>query len=570
MDINRLLSDELSFELFVRNLPTGGTVADKRVLLRNAIRVEKSGFMPSYAPVQFDLISELGTCTEKLESLASDIQKFDSNNKENEYKRIYSRLIHLNNRITKISVRDNQHITSDLNMRCLLLLEDLSVLYSRSQIGVPSEGNPEILNRENETIGSIIDDPNPLLPQTGETNNNISQRVQSNRENVDPIDDLISFVRQPQPKVSFTNQININSEPCSASNDLDKNQPARSESNVRSPEHLCSSLDADSHGPPLSHRVSRQSSPNHSVAKISNQFPSQKIDFGNWPSSHPLCSQSTMHPDNLDRPLNVSSWNLNFNGESGSVIEFLQRVEEYRLSRGVSKDRLFRAAPELLRGTALNWFRSENVNSWDELVQKLKEYFLPYDYEFSLNEEIRKRSQGSHEKVIVYIASMQNLFNRLNNKPDEETRVIWIRRNLRPYIQNALALQTIKTVEQLTKFCRSIEETSLRAEQYCPPSTNYRSLLEPQLAYRKPSGIPQTSAVSERAHTFMNATPVASVETPQGRRSCWNCGTSGHNFRVCTAPRRKFCFKCGFRNVVVKDCPKCQGNGLSESRRTDV
>lgn len=223
----------------------------------------------------------------------------------------------------------------------------------------------------------------------------------------------------------------------------------------------------------------------------------------------------------------------------------------------MSKDRLFRAAPELLRGTALNWFRSETIKNWDELVKKLKEYFLPYDYEFSLYEEIRKRSQGPHEKVIVYIASMQNLFNRLQNKPDEETRVVWIRRNLLPYIQNALALQSIKTVEQLTKYCRSIEETSLRSQQYCPPSTNYRNLLEPQLAYHKPSGIPHTAVISRDGPSVP---PVASVDTSKPNRSCWNCGNTGHNFRVCTSYRRKFCFKCGYKNVVIKDCPKCKGN----------
>lgn len=65
--------------------------------------------------------------------------------------------------------------------------------------------------------------------------------------------------------------------------------------------------------------------------------------------------------ENTERSINVSSWNLYFNRESGSVLEFLQRIEEYSLSRCVSKDRLFGAAPELQHGTALKWFISENI-----------------------------------------------------------------------------------------------------------------------------------------------------------------------------------------------------------------
>lgn len=63
----------------------------------------------------------------------------------------------------------------------------------------------------------------------------------------------------------------------------------------------------------------------------------------------------------------------------------------------------------------------KNISSWDEFVVELKSYFLPY--EFTLDEKIRKRNQSPLEKGIVFIASMQNLFNRLTSKPNEETHV---------------------------------------------------------------------------------------------------------------------------------------------------
>nr|CAH7731063.1 unnamed protein product [Callosobruchus chinensis] len=58
--------------------------------------------------------------------------------------------------------------------------------------------------------------------------------------------------------------------------------------------------------------------------------------------------------------------------------------------------------------------------TWDELVVKLKQDFLPYDYEVDLWDEIRNRTQGSLERVVMFVAVMENLFNKLgSNKPSE-------------------------------------------------------------------------------------------------------------------------------------------------------
>lgn len=38
---------------------------------------------------------------------------------------------------------------------------------------------------------------------------------------------------------------------------------------------------------------------------------------------------------------------------------------------------------------------------------------------------------------------------------------------------------------------------------------------------------------------------------------CWNC-TGGHFYSKCVLPLRIFCFRCGIRNITVRDCPKCK------------
>ncbi|KAJ8952094.1 hypothetical protein NQ318_011011, partial [Aromia moschata] len=250
-------------------------------------------------------------------------------------------------------------------------------------------------------------------------------------------------------------------------------------------------------------------------------------------------------------------WNLKYDGVS-SVNNFLDRVEELRKSRGVSKPQLLRSAAELFTRDALLWFRTNQFSSWDDLVAQLRDAFQPYDYENGIWEELRRRTQGVQERVVIFIASMEQLFNRLAEKPSEEARVRLIRRNLLPYIQTQLSLRTITSVRELVQACRAIEETEIRVQRFCPPPTNYRQLLEPELAYHKPSVAhpPSISTViSDSSETIPpNIAEVSHTVTNSELRvaTCWNCRNTGHRFRQCGQPRRIFCFKCGHDNLYKK------------------
>lgn len=94
-------------------------------------------------------------------------------------------------------------------------------------------------------------------------------------------------------------------------------------------------------------------------------------------------------------------------------------MEELRISRGISKPQLLRSAAELFTRDALLWYRTSQFLSWDDLAKQLREAFQPYDYNNGVWEEIRRRTQGAHERVIVFVASMEQLFNRISQKPSE-------------------------------------------------------------------------------------------------------------------------------------------------------
>lgn len=133
-------------------------------------------------------------------------------------------------------------------------------------------------------------------------------------------------------------------------------------------------------------------------------------------------------------------------------------------------------SPELFIKDALMWFRSRNFTSWDDLTDQLKNAFQPYEYEFDLMKEIRRRTQGPKERVVTYLAERKCLFKTLGSSRSKElSKIALIRRNMLPHIKFQLALQNVESMKELTYLCIVVEETALRSQKYQPPPTDYRS-----------------------------------------------------------------------------------------------
>nr|CAI5864480.1 unnamed protein product [Callosobruchus analis] len=92
MEVNRLKGDELTYELEIRGLPIGNTVSEKRCLLREAFRKERLKVKEVPSRCNRPTHTELAVCSDKLDELKISICDFDGSNKENEFRRIYTRL----------------------------------------------------------------------------------------------------------------------------------------------------------------------------------------------------------------------------------------------------------------------------------------------------------------------------------------------------------------------------------------------------------------------------------------------------------------------------------------------
>lgn len=617
MDVNRLLGDELTYELLIRDLPIANNVAEKRATLREVLRAEKTGERIAPLLVDVDPFFELSTCSGKLSDLEENIANFNVNNKVNEFKRISSRLIHLNLRLNRINC-------SNLAPQLTQLLEwQQSLVANLERINAISVDSNEQLS---QVHFSLMDTPVPLIPEVINSSGRRNETTEEHQENLIEVENngSIPEIRSEDTKLRSNRELEENRIPSSSSGRVasirrifEEERATSDRINVLPQEHTHGHLPSilPTHQTVAPSNIFLQST-THEINTSFNRFSnlanssvctsplvrgqqfvndnynaSRHVTFGNTeagPSSHstfrvtepvtlashqlenlklttpsaPLFSSSNINPgvrfydDFRFQNVDVGRWRLQYDGVS-SVNSFLERVEELRISRGVTKERLLRSAPELFTKDALLWFRMGTFTSWDDLVQKLRYAFQPHDYEYALWEEIRRRTQGAQERVINYIAIMENLFKKLASPPSEEQRVELIRRNMLPYIQTGLSLRNLGSINELCSLAKAIESTESRIRQYCPPPTNPKLLIEPDLVYKKPTNSIFANPV--QIHASSENVDVAVAEVPI-KSNCWNCGDSGHKFRKCSKTKNIFCFKCGLRDVTLKNCSRCSKN----------
>lgn len=620
MEVNRLLGDELGYELFIRGLPVRNTVAERRTMLREALRVEKQqGIITISSRVQLDVMLELDICQQKLEDLEQDILEFDQQNRVNEFKRINTRLLHISSRLGRISGSDVDSEIRRLSLvnRITRLLEDLHRVYDGLELCRMDDGRQALQTRQTVSSRSILDEENPPLQapalapdaavvhdlmqfgervepsnspnnirttttgdnrvQEGELNSYQQNRPQDGNDrslpqySTSPGNQLHSDVSgriqcvNPALERQFT-EMNLGNGQTQYGEQL---PPLRNRSYsqvhflpVENSSHVTNNNWSRQAGPPTPVTVSHQVQPilSHHKDNVSEIHPENN-------TYHPP-RDTFVHSSNVGssfseyRQPDVARWNVKFTGRN-SVSEFLERIAELSNSRGVSKAQLLRSAPELFSQEALLWYRTNTFSDWDELTRKLKEDYLPYDYEYGLWDEIRHRTQGAQERVLTFVVAMESLFRKLPNHPLEETRLNLIRRNLLPHIQKQLALHHVNSLAGLIKLAREVEETELRTQRFVPPPVSTRGLLEPELAYKKTNYQSAISSIEPKHEVESTNNKIELVQIPESTAkapTCWNCNRGNHKFRSCPEPRKKFCYRCGQPNVIADNCPKCTKN----------
>lgn len=628
MNIDYLHSDELEHELKIRGYPTDGTVADKRKRLRPAVRMEKEGVVFT-KNISLDFDSEIGTCTDKVEELKAAVDNFNFDNAANEYKRYRSRLLYIMGRINRLLDLDNDPRKGQLMVKCgeisdfleetVLLLEPIKVPEFPSCIPTnmsagtsptpantgssPQRSATQINQSSRSNNVSLIDvDPQDLAGAIGDLQVNDTTRVvitsgtQTISTSNASLASLIPTVRYSQP--GFVAPATSAPETTQGSLPLSMQRFAPYSAPYQYPSTAFQPQPAVQTQPAFPTQATYQFQPDAQQAQamlkggpqiaqrggvsdfpVATGNPLGRVTFSGLPGDARQNMESTMGSglehthDRLRIFKTVSQWNVKFDG-SASVRNFLESVDELRVACGISKMQLMGVAIVLFKGVALDWFRANSCQShtWDDLVTMLRVSFLPGEYEEDIWADIRARTQGQYERSTTYISVMQNLFNKLAERPSEHTRLQIIRRNLLPYIQSQLALIDCYTISDLTVACQRVEDSQAHIARFRPPPTNPTMVTERELMYNPRLYRHQVTALNTAASVNFSQEPssansdhVPSPERPLNSRSrnmiCWNCRQAGHIKRDCRQPRSKHCFGCGNPDVTKATCPRCSGNG---------
>lgn len=265
---------------------------------------------------------------------------------------------------------------------------------------------------------------------------------------------------------------------------------------------------------------------------------------------------------------------LKYDGKT-CVRSFIQKLDEFRISKGISEEKMLLSAIDVFVGDALHWYRSirDRVQNWRHLIACLKEDFDTPDYDYQMAAEIRQRTQGEDESITVYLAIMEGMFSRLSKPLDDEAKLEIVLHNIRPcYAIIIAASSSVKSIGELRIICKNYEGIKVRAENFKEPPFASSTTLAPEFSYqssKRKNTNTQNAKFYGRANQFdsqrrfepahAQSFKTSEIQTSEISKKpyCHRCRVDTHYMKDCTAERVIFCFKCGKKDVRTPDCPVC-------------
>ena len=277
-------------------------------------------------------------------------------------------------------------------------------------------------------------------------------------------------------------------------------------------------------------------------------------------------SVTSSHPDYI--PKTISNWRLTFDGslDTLSVEEFIYRANSLtRSSLRGNFAALCEHAHLLFEGKARNWFwrfhKSVARFNWIDLCENLKRHFKEVRTDYDVRDQIRNRKQKVGESFSKFFDSVMSMCDHLTLPLSERELIEILKRNLTPDIQLAILHLEIPSLDTLRSVCH-------RHENFLNNVQNVRTVQKPFIGYRRQvaeveaeeaGGIPEDG----------NCELLGSRED-LSKVQCWNCDKYGHDYKLCTEPRRVFCYGCGKIAFFLSNCPTCNKpeNSWRDTRNT--
>lgn len=282
---------------------------------------------------------------------------------------------------------------------------------------------------------------------------------------------------------------------------------------------------------------------------------------------------------------------LQFGGTTQeSVMMFIRQVNELLEVAKLSAAEVKRVIPDLLIGGAAQWYRvhKDDFRTWKEVAAALKRNYLTPDHDTQLAVLLHTRHQDPNEKVIHYITQMRSINSDMEVPLAADALIPLIRSHVHPKIARAIVFQATPDFVTLEQVALQAEHLVAQESNYAPPSFEvvshpvYGDTDAVAARKRKPAVhaiAPEPEAAEKKAvsQAGAEAAPVRVMHiqkrpqqgTPAQTRmprpgasaqeadhQCKGCGITGHMENVCPTTPRPFCFLCGAKNTVIRECCK--------------
>lgn len=244
---------------------------------------------------------------------------------------------------------------------------------------------------------------------------------------------------------------------------------------------------------------------------------------------------------------------LSFSGEEAeSVASFLDACDEFQTDFEASDSIMYSLSSEILKGKALQWLRvnRSSLGTFSVLKERLREAYLPGDYDIRLRKDMFVRTQGPGERINDFVTCLSAMNRRLRRPLQEGELVELAYGNLHPDYLGQISPNSISSMRDLMLFGRSVEELRIRRELYMPPPKPV-DMVDSEFGFSRDKSVKTGSVFTSK--------PIFAEEQPTPAMKCWNCDTVGHLFRNCKKSFAKFCHRCGKKGQTLHSCG-CSGN----------
>jgi hypothetical protein len=159
--------------------------------------------------------------------------------------------------------------------------------------------------------------------------------------------------------------------------------------------------------------------------------------------------------------------------DAEELLDWIRALDTYFDYEDIEEDKKVRHAVTKLKGHAALWWDElqadrhckgkQKIKSWDRMIVKMQEKFIPRDYQINLF----RRMQNLRQKLMIvkeYTEEFYRLNIRAGHRESDDEKVARYLNGMRYDIQDELSMETIRTVEDSYQMALKAEEKLSRKQ----------------------------------------------------------------------------------------------------------